>query len=82
LFIIIQHKYNCPIVFSFAPFRQSRITALLAAKIKAATEKEVQFFNKKVSSLFLRLQQIIQVKEIRKMLLFPLDQHYQSFIKK
>ena len=44
---LINGNKNHPIVFSFAPFRQSRITAVLAAKIKAATEKEVQLFDKK-----------------------------------
>ena len=44
---------------------------VLAAKIKATTEKEVQLFDKKFTPLFSRLQQIIQVKEIRKTLLFP-----------
>jgi len=44
---LINGNKNRPIVFSFAPFRQSRITAVLAAKIKAATEKEVQLFDKK-----------------------------------
>ena len=68
---LINGNKNRPIVFSFAPFRQSRITAVLAAKIKAATEKEVQLFDKKFTPLFSRLQQIIQVKEIRKTLLFP-----------
>ena len=67
---LINGNKNRPIVFSYAPFRQSRITAVLAAKIIAVTEKEVQLFDKKFTPLFSRLQQIIQVKEIHKTLLF------------